>query len=146
MNVLSDVEVGGSAAGAASVEAASAGGPTSEEIADAAEVFGLLADPGRLALLITLRGGPANVQTLAAAAALSESAASHALRLLRAHRVVEVPRAGRMAFYRLADAHVATLLDTALAHAEHTELVHPERGPATPAPRRGRSAQPAASR
>ena len=104
--------------------------PSPVEIADAAEVFGLLADPGRLRLLIALRAGEANVGTLAAAAALSESATSHALRLLRAHRVVEVRRTGRMAFYRLADAHVALLLDTALEHAEHTEQVHPEREPA----------------
>jgi hypothetical protein len=32
-----------------------------------------------------------------------------------------------MAYYRLADAHVSDLLETALAHAEHSELEHPER-------------------
>jgi hypothetical protein len=32
-----------------------------------------------------------------------------------------------MAYYQLADAHVADLLDIALAHAEHSELTHPER-------------------
>jgi DNA-binding transcriptional ArsR family regulator len=115
MNVLSDVTGGPT------------GAPTSEELSDAAEIFGLLADPGRLTLLVTLRTGPANVQTLAAAAGMSESATSHALRLLRARRVVDARRVGRMAFYRLADAHVGTLLDTALAHAEHSELGRPNR-------------------
>jgi DNA-binding transcriptional ArsR family regulator len=101
--------------------------PSDQDVLDTAEVFGLLADVGRLRLLIALRSGEANVGTLATAAQLSESATSHALGLLRAHRVVEVRRSGRMAFYRLADAHVGILLETALEHAEHTELLHPER-------------------
>ena len=54
---------------------------------------------------------------------------SHALRLLRAHRVVEVRRAGRMAFYKLADAHVRLLLDVALTHVGHTTSVHAGPGP-----------------
>jgi hypothetical protein len=33
-----------------------------------------------------------------------------------------------MAYYRLADAHVQVLLDTALAHAEHSGLLHPGSG------------------
>ena len=101
--------------------------PSVPTVLDAAEVFGLLADPGRLRLLLALRTGESNVGRLARSSGLSDSATSHALRLLRAHRVVEVRRQGRMAFYRLADAHVLQLLDTALAHAEHTELIHPER-------------------
>jgi DNA-binding transcriptional ArsR family regulator len=100
---------------------------TDGDIADAADVFGLLSDPGRLRLLIVLRAGEANVGQLAALSGLSESATSHALRLLRAHEVVRVRRLGRMAYYQLADAHVADLLDIALAHAEHSELTHPER-------------------
>jgi DNA-binding transcriptional ArsR family regulator len=102
--------------------------PNERELIDVADVFGLLSDPGRLRLLVVLRSGPANVGELAARTGLSESATSHALRLLRAHQVVEVRREGRLAYYRLADAHVADLLDIALAHAEHSELQHPELG------------------
>lgn len=101
--------------------------PTEADLADTADVFGLLADPGRLRLLLALLQGELCVCDLAVVAQLSESAASHALRLLRAHRVVAVRRAGRMAYYRLDDAHVRLLLDLALAHTEHTEAVHPER-------------------
>jgi ArsR family transcriptional regulator, lead/cadmium/zinc/bismuth-responsive transcriptional repressor len=93
--------------------------PSVDELSDAAEVFGLLADPGRLRLLAILRVGPANVGELANAAGLSESATSHALRLLRSRRVVQVRREGRMAIYRLADSHVQVLLDMALEHAAH---------------------------
>ena len=93
--------------------------PTAGAVEDAADVFSLLSDAGRLRLLAAMRGGEASVGRLAQLAGLSESAASHALRLLRAHRVVQVRRVGRMAFYRLADRHVQQLLDTAFAHAEH---------------------------
>lgn len=98
------------------------------DLTDTADVFGLPADPGRLRLLMALPGGELWVCDLAVVARLSESAASHALRLFRAHRVVSVRRAGRMAYYRLDDAHVRMLLDLAVAHTEHTAAVHPETG------------------
>ncbi|MER5650589.1 metalloregulator ArsR/SmtB family transcription factor [Streptosporangium sp. NPDC002524] len=101
--------------------------PAAQDLTDTAEVFGLLADPGRLRLLLALLEGEMCVCDLAAVSGQSESAVSHALRLLRAHRVVSARRAGRMAFYRLEDAHVRMLLDLALAHAEHTQAIHPER-------------------
>jgi DNA-binding transcriptional ArsR family regulator len=82
-----------------------------------AVVFGLLADPGRLRILLQLRDGEASVGQLSAHTGLSESATSHALRLLRSHRVVRVRRSGRQAFYSLDDQHVQDLLDIAVAHA-----------------------------
>ncbi len=86
-----------------------------EELANG--VFALLADPSRLRLLMSLlEGGELCVCDLAAAAGMGESAVSHALRLLRAHRVVKVRRSGRMAYYSLTDGHVRMLLDVALAH------------------------------
>lgn len=101
------------------VRAALPDGSLIDELADG--VFAVLADPNRLRLLVSLRAGDELcVCDLAAAADMSESATSHALRLLRAHRVVKVRRAGRMAFYSLADSHVRTLLDVALDHAHHT--------------------------
>lgn len=81
--------------------------------------FGLLSDPNRLRLLVALLDGEMCVCDLAVACGQSESGVSHALRLLRAHRVVAVRRSGRRAFYRLADAHVRMLLDLALTHHVH---------------------------
>lgn len=101
--------------------------PAAQDLTDTAEVFGLLSDPGRLRLLLALLEGEMCVCDLAAVSGQSESAVSHALRLLRAHRIVTARRAGRMAFYRLEDAHVRMLLDLALAHTEHTQAIHPER-------------------
>ena len=91
-----------------------------ERLADVADVFGLLADPGRLRLLVSLLAVPERcVGDLASAAGMHESSASRALRLLRAHGVVRVRRAGRNAYYSLADDHVRLLLGTALEHVRH---------------------------
>jgi DNA-binding transcriptional ArsR family regulator len=102
--------------------------PDQGEVIELADVFSLLADPGRLRLLVALlEAGELCVCDLAATTEMTESAVSHALRLLRAHRVVSVSRRGRMAYYRLDDAHVRMLLDLGLTHAGHTTAIHPER-------------------
>jgi len=100
--------------------------PVPQDLTELADVFGLLSDPGRLRLLVALLEGEMCVCDLAAASGHSESAVSHALRLLRAHRVVQARRAGRMAYYKLADSHVRMLLDLALIHVGHT-TADPER-------------------
>jgi ArsR family transcriptional regulator, lead/cadmium/zinc/bismuth-responsive transcriptional repressor len=109
------------------VAAVNARMPADVEVADTADVFGLLGDPRRLKLLVALLDGELCVCDLAAVTGMSESATSHALRLLRAHRVVSVRRDGRMAYYRLDDTHVRMLLDLAVTHTKHTEAAHPER-------------------
>lgn len=94
--------------------------PGDDEIEELSSVFGLLGDPGRLRLLTALlEGGELCVCDLAAVTSMGESAVSHALRLMRAHGVVRVRRAGRMAYYSLRDAHVRMLLDVALEHLRH---------------------------
>lgn len=109
------------------VTAVRAAMPDDADVADLADIFGLLADPGRLRLLVALLEGEMCVCDLAAASGQSESSVSHALRLLRAHRVVRSRRSGRMSFYSLEDAHVRVLLDLALTHVGHTTAIHPER-------------------
>jgi DNA-binding transcriptional ArsR family regulator len=109
------------------VAAVQAALPADDDVFELADMFSLLGDPGRLRLLAgLLEVGELCVCDLAATTGLSESAVSHALRLLRAHRVVQVRRAGRMSYYRLADSHVRMLLDIALAHTRHTTVLRPE--------------------
>jgi len=113
------------------VAAVQAAMPPAADIEQVADVFALLGDPNRLRLLVALlEGGEMCVCDLAAAAGMSESAASHAVRWLRAHRIVSSPRRqGRMMYYRLDDAHVRVLLDIALTHSQHTphpHALHPE--------------------
>ena len=94
--------------------------PDDNAVEAAGETFRLLSDPGRLRLLLALLDGEMCVCDLALVSQQSESSVSHALRLLRAHRIVTVRRSGRRAFYGLADSHVRMLLDLALVHHEHT--------------------------
>ena len=104
---------------AGKVEAVKAKMPQDADVVDLAAIFGLLSDPGRVRILIALLEGEMCVCDLAATIGLSESGVSHALRLLRASRVVEVRRSGRMAYYSLADSHVRMLLDLGVTHVGH---------------------------
>ncbi len=85
-----------------------------------AETFKALADPTRIRLLVALSAAELCVCDLASLAGISESAASHQLRLLRAMRIVRTRRDGRMVHYRLDDHHIARLLAQALEHVGET--------------------------
>jgi DNA-binding transcriptional ArsR family regulator len=101
--------------------------PADRDIGELANVFALLGEPGRLRLLTSLlEAGELCVCDLAATTGMTESSVSHALRLLRASRVVSVQRRGRMAYYRLDDAHVRMLLDLGLTHTQHTSALFAE--------------------
>ena len=85
-----------------------------------AETFRVLADPGRVRLIMALlEGGELCVCDLAAACGLSETACSHNLRLLRSRRIVRHRKDGRNVYYALDDTHVRMLLDVALQHVDH---------------------------
>lgn len=82
-----------------------------------AELFRLLGDATRTRLLYALlEAGELCVCDVAATIGASETAVSHALRLLRTAGVVRSRRDGRMHYYRLDDAHVRMLLDVSHAH------------------------------
>jgi len=112
------------------VEAVRSSMPPDDEVSELADIFDLLSDAGRLRLLISLlEAGELCVCDLAAATGLNESSVSHALRLLRAHRVVRVRRSGRMSYYCLADSHVRLLLDLGLEHIGHSGVVQLQNQP-----------------
>ena len=90
---------------------------------EAAELFRLLGDPTRLAILhALLEGGELCVCDLARVAGVAENVVSQAMRLLRASDVVRTRRDGRRIHYRLADAHVRLLLDLSADHVRHHTL------------------------
>ncbi len=83
-----------------------------------AAIFDALADPTRLRILqALLAAGELCVCDLAAVTGVSSSAVSHQLRLLRDRGLATFSRDGKRAVYRLADAHVSTLLAQGLDHA-----------------------------
>ncbi|MBG0814452.1 metalloregulator ArsR/SmtB family transcription factor [Planomonospora sp. ID82291] len=93
---------------------------TAEEAVRLAELFRLLGDPTRAQLLYALlEAGELCVCDLTETVEVSDTAVSHALRLLRTAGIVASRRSGRMIYYRLADAHVRMLLDLSREHLRH---------------------------
>ncbi|MEU7000745.1 metalloregulator ArsR/SmtB family transcription factor [Nonomuraea sp. NPDC046570] len=93
---------------------------TPDEATRLAELFRLLGDPTRARLLYALlEAGELCVCDLVSAVEVTDTAVSHALRLLRTAGIVASRRAGRMIYYRLADAHVRMLLDLSREHLRH---------------------------
>ena len=81
----------------------------------------LLTNPTRLKIVLGLRARARSVRRgelcvcdLAAVTGASKSMTSHQLRLLRAAGVVVPRRAGKLTYYRLADASLAALLGDAM--------------------------------
>jgi DNA-binding transcriptional ArsR family regulator len=91
------------------------------QVGAVAGIFKSLSDPTRLRILLRLAAGEACVHELCAALAMSQPAVSHQLQLLRAARLVNSRRDGREIFYSIKDAHVMSLVDSALAHASERE-------------------------
>ncbi|QGG97135.1 metalloregulator ArsR/SmtB family transcription factor [Actinomarinicola tropica] len=85
-----------------------------------ADCFKLLGEPNRVRILYALlEAGELCVCDLAATVGVSETAVSHAMRLLRGAGIVRNRRDGRMIYYRLDDAHVRMLLDLSREHLLH---------------------------
>jgi DNA-binding transcriptional ArsR family regulator len=83
-----------------------------------AQTFGILGDPTRVRILDALSAGELCVCDIAGLAGISESAASHQLRLLRTARLVTSRRAGRHIHYALDDRHILDLLRLAQTHVQ----------------------------
>jgi DNA-binding transcriptional ArsR family regulator len=90
-----------------------------ETAARLAAVFGALSDPTRLRIIAALSHQELGVGELSQLVGITESAASHQLRLLRALRIVRARKSGRRVFYCLDDDHIHDLLDRGLAHVQH---------------------------
>jgi ArsR family transcriptional regulator, lead/cadmium/zinc/bismuth-responsive transcriptional repressor len=83
-----------------------------------AETFRVLGDPTRVRILDALEAGELCVCDIASLVGISESAASHQLRLLRGMRLVRPRRAGRLVYYAVDDHHILELLTQARTHVE----------------------------
>ena len=95
------------------------------EIEEKSELFKALADPGRLQILIALDSQEMCVCDLAALLGVSESAASHQMRILRSKNLVKNRRDGQVLYYRLVDDHVMQLVDVARRHVKELKYGEP---------------------
>ncbi len=91
----------------------------SDQTAQMAEIFGLLADPTRLGIVMVCAKGEISAGAVAQALALSPSLVSHHLRLLKAARMVKAERRGKQIHYTLQDACVRDVLQIMSRHLFH---------------------------
>jgi ArsR family transcriptional regulator, lead/cadmium/zinc/bismuth-responsive transcriptional repressor len=94
------------------VAAATSALADTEALTRTAGVLDALGDVNRLGIVLALRhAGDLCVSDLALVVGMSDSAVSHALRLLRAHGLVSAHRHGRLVRYRVTGALTDQLLD-----------------------------------
>ncbi len=106
-------------------------------VARLAETFSALGDTTRVRILHALSERELCVCDLASLLAMTPSAVSHQLRLLRHLRLVKPRKAGRMVYYSLDDDHVVDLFRRGLEHVRHEDsLSGPAGGTEVTAPRR----------
>lgn len=87
-----------------------------DELTYLADLFQIMASATRLRIVEALAERELCVCDLAAVVGASQSAVSHHLRQLRQMRIVAYQKKGRMAYYRLDDAHIEELFRTGLDH------------------------------
>jgi len=91
--------------------------PEQETLAHIAELFKGFADPTRVHILcLLLTREELCVSEIAEQTAVSQSAISHQLRLLKQMHLIKARREGKNVHYSLADDHVRTILQMGLEH------------------------------
>ena len=90
--------------------------PEKETLEQIAELFKGFCDPTRVHILSLLERQELCVTDIADAVALSQSAISHQLRILKQMQLIKFRREGKNLLYSLADDHVKTILQMGLEH------------------------------
>ena len=92
--------------------------PDDELLCDLADLFKIFADSTRIKILYGLHDDELCVQDIANAVALSQSAVSHQLRVLKDSKLVRFRREGKTVYYALDDDHVRSILSMGMDHIE----------------------------
>ena len=90
--------------------------PEKEMMEHIAELFKAFGDPTRVHILSLLLQGEMCVGDIAVGVAISQSAISHQLRILKQMHLIKFRREGKNIWYSLADDHVRTILQMGLEH------------------------------
>lgn len=89
---------------------------TTETVEKIAELFKAFGDPTRVQILSLLLAGERCVNDITQGMAVSQSAISHQLRILKQMELIKFRREGKNLLYSLADDHVRTILQMGLEH------------------------------
>ena len=87
-----------------------------DQIIELAEMFNLLGEPSRLKIILACLDEEQSVSSIKEKAGLSQSLASHHLRLLKAARLMKSRKEGKQVFYSVADEHIACVLRDMVDH------------------------------
>lgn len=90
--------------------------PSTERIDALSALFKMFGDQTRARILYALSASELRVYDIVAILGLSQSSISHQLRLLRGAKLVKARQSGKEIYYSLADQHVMTIFQQALAH------------------------------
>ena len=92
--------------------------PEEQQLLDLADFFKVFGDSTRIKILYVLSQSEMCVCDIANLLQMGQSAISHQLRVLKQMRLVTFRREGKTVFYRLADAHIETILAQGMEHIE----------------------------
>ncbi len=87
-----------------------------DQAEDVSNVFRVLSDPTRVAIVHALSLAELCNCDLASILGISESAVSHQMRELRLMKLVTADKRGRMVYYRLSDTHIRHIFEDTLRH------------------------------
>ena len=90
--------------------------PEEEILYDVAELFKVFGDSTRIRIICALFESEMCVYDLAACLAMTQSAISHQLRILKQANLVKFRRDGKLMYYSLDDEHVKQIFDAGYKH------------------------------
>lgn len=89
---------------------------TNEQLSELVTDFKALGDAGRLKIILFLLGGKKSVGEISLALGYSQSATSHALRILKDAKILSLEKNGNVNYYYIADGHVRTIIEKSIEH------------------------------
>ncbi len=92
--------------------------PQEELLYDLAELFKVFGDSTRIRILYALFEAELCVCDIARLLAMTQSAVSHQLRVLKGSKLVKPRKEGKTVFYSLADDHVRRIIAQGMEHVE----------------------------
>lgn len=92
--------------------------PPDEMLYDLAELFKVFGDSTRIKILYALFESELCVNDIAALLGITQTAASHQLRVLKVNKLVKARKNGKMIFYSLSDDHVYKIISQGMEHIE----------------------------
>ncbi len=92
--------------------------PPDEMLYDLAELFKVFGDSTRIKILYALFESELCVNDIATLLGITQTAASHQLRVLKTNKLVKARKNGKMIFYSLSDDHVYKIISQGMEHIE----------------------------